>query len=137
MHLRGRAISKYCLKISSTSKDASIPMQMKPNIGLRSEDNTRLRKLVQETARDVVKVRNLKCLHLICHSHFLILDLVVDIGQAYYEQMLQAMNRLQEPLSRDMLTEAYLREIRSAHSKEVEKKERRKSSPNLYKKVKR
>ena len=43
------------------------------------------------------------------------------------------MNRLQEPLSRDMLTEEYLREVMSAHSEESEKKNRRRSSLNRFK----
>ena len=47
------------------------------------------------------------------------------------------MRRLQEPLSRDMLTEEYLREVMSAHSEESEKKERRKYSTNRFKMCKR
>ena len=43
------------------------------------------------------------------------------------------MNRLQEPLSRDMLTEEYLREVMSAHSEESDKKDRQKSSLDLCK----
>ena len=48
-------------------------------------------------------------------------------------QLLQVMNRLQEPLSRDMLTEEYLREVMSAHNEESDKKERQQSSLDLCK----
>ena len=43
------------------------------------------------------------------------------------------MIRLQEPLSRDMLTEEYLREVMTAHSEEAEKEETRRSARNRLK----
>jgi len=46
---------------------------------------------------------------------------------------IKEMIRLQEPLSRDMLTEEYLREVMTAHNEEAEKKERRRSARNRFK----
>ena len=43
----------------------SIPIQMEPNIGLRFADNTRLRQLYQEMARNAIEVRISNGLHLI------------------------------------------------------------------------